>query len=639
MARNNDAASTGRGEPRGFAGLDKLTSDLDDIFAGRSAPPEAAPAGGAAFQRPDAMRARSRTDSRPGAPAVSLPTNVPITLDPTGERPISVMTWLLWILAAVAVITGLWFMLQTNQASRTPAREAQEPAASTTEQPTQPEATSQAEESEDIEAADAATSTDRADADTTTPAPARAEADTPANTRQPADADKGRDAGVAERKPGKEGDRLAAGGATSEHCAAQERLIDEALAALGTPGGPSAQELNTLLERYGNQCTRQAQQMASAQERTQSADPGAATDRQAAQPATRSAPSKAGETRSAEASAAAAKPPATSTPPGEQAASKPSEAPTAARPAPTPEHRTPAATASTEAPRAETTKPASGEPASTRTAPEAAAVAPAASASTAAAETQPAASPPPARPAPAPTSASSERDTGKPSEPAPTPAAQAEASAAASAAEQSAQAPDPQQTQRELVTAIQRRLNELGYEAGSEDGIAGAGTRAAIRLFQSVNGLAGTGVADQALLSALEGSPRPAPPQPVAQPTPPARGSTPARGGTAASRPASGPATAAPVDTTAILQGASAFERLSIERVCAAASAGNSAAQERCLSEQAQKLAQSPGRPDLAKASTTQRIAIENACNFEKRSRGPSDYYSCLQRELERQGL
>jgi hypothetical protein len=57
------------------------------------------------------------------------------------------------------------------------------------------------------------------------------------------------------------------------------------------------------------------------------------------------------------------------------------------------------------------------------------------------------------------------------------------------------------------VQAIQRRLNELGYSAGTPDGLMGRGTRSAIVAFQRDRGLATTGVADQALLLQLQQAP------------------------------------------------------------------------------------------------------------------------------------
>ena len=54
------------------------------------------------------------------------------------------------------------------------------------------------------------------------------------------------------------------------------------------------------------------------------------------------------------------------------------------------------------------------------------------------------------------------------------------------------------------VLAIQRRLNELGYNAGAPDGLFGNKTRAAIQAFQRDNGIAVDGVASAALLNKLK---------------------------------------------------------------------------------------------------------------------------------------
>ena len=53
------------------------------------------------------------------------------------------------------------------------------------------------------------------------------------------------------------------------------------------------------------------------------------------------------------------------------------------------------------------------------------------------------------------------------------------------------------------VQAIQRKLNDLGYEAGIADGLMGLDTFSAIVAFQQDSGLAATGIADQALLLQL----------------------------------------------------------------------------------------------------------------------------------------
>ena len=54
------------------------------------------------------------------------------------------------------------------------------------------------------------------------------------------------------------------------------------------------------------------------------------------------------------------------------------------------------------------------------------------------------------------------------------------------------------------VLAIQRRLNDLGYNAGTPDGLFGNKTRAAIQSFQRDNGIAVDGVASSKLLALLE---------------------------------------------------------------------------------------------------------------------------------------
>lgn len=56
---------------------------------------------------------------------------------------------------------------------------------------------------------------------------------------------------------------------------------------------------------------------------------------------------------------------------------------------------------------------------------------------------------------------------------------------------------------RDQVQAVQTVLNGLGYNAGPADGMAGAGTRTAIRAFQADNGLATTGTIDSSLVETL----------------------------------------------------------------------------------------------------------------------------------------
>jgi uncharacterized protein YecT (DUF1311 family) len=54
------------------------------------------------------------------------------------------------------------------------------------------------------------------------------------------------------------------------------------------------------------------------------------------------------------------------------------------------------------------------------------------------------------------------------------------------------------------IASIQSNLNRLGYDAGPVDGVLGSGTAAAIRAYQSANGLAPTGRVSAALSKALQ---------------------------------------------------------------------------------------------------------------------------------------
>jgi peptidoglycan hydrolase-like protein with peptidoglycan-binding domain len=56
------------------------------------------------------------------------------------------------------------------------------------------------------------------------------------------------------------------------------------------------------------------------------------------------------------------------------------------------------------------------------------------------------------------------------------------------------------------VLAVQRRLNELGYNAGTPDGLFGNKTRAAIKAFQQDTGIFSDGIANPALLQQLQKS-------------------------------------------------------------------------------------------------------------------------------------
>ena len=62
---------------------------------------------------------------------------------------------------------------------------------------------------------------------------------------------------------------------------------------------------------------------------------------------------------------------------------------------------------------------------------------------------------------------------------------------------------EPDIQRRLMVLAIQRRLNELGYSAGTPDGLFGDKTRAAILAFQLDNDITADGVASSGILARL----------------------------------------------------------------------------------------------------------------------------------------
>ena len=177
------------------------------------------------------------------------------------------------------------------------------------------------------------------------------------------------------------------------------------------------------------------------------------------------------------------------------------------------------------------------------------------------------------------------------------------------------------------VQAIQQRLNELGYNAGSPDGLMGRGTSAAIIAFQQDRGLASTGTADRALLLQLQqASPRSK--ATAADPlTPTSPQSSSAAIAAHPQRPSS--------DGKPDLSGASASEQAAIENACGYYKRNSGPAEYySCLRKELASLSNSSGRPDLSGASASEQAAIENACGYYKRNSGPAEYYSCLRKEM-----
>ena len=176
------------------------------------------------------------------------------------------------------------------------------------------------------------------------------------------------------------------------------------------------------------------------------------------------------------------------------------------------------------------------------------------------------------------------------------------------------------------VLAIQRRLNELGYNAGTPDGLFGNKTRAAIQAFQRDQNINVTGVADSAVLLLLqqasprskieltefvESAPQAASPPPEVQlPRKSSDGK--------------------PNLSTATIQ-----EQAAIENACDYERRTQGPGEYySCLRKELTALARSGGRPDISGASRSEQEAIENTCDYERRTQGPSEYYSCLRKEL-----
>jgi len=155
------------------------------------------------------------------------------------------------------------------------------------------------------------------------------------------------------------------------------------------------------------------------------------------------------------------------------------------------------------------------------------------------------------------------------------------------------------------VQAVQRKLNELGYNVGTPDGLMGKGTRSAIMAFQRERNLVATGVADQALLLQLQRAPVRASPS------------------AAESRPATPPVQL------------SSSESASLEAACSTDKYVNGpAAYRACVDRQKAALAAGVRRPNLSALSSAEQQSIEAACSTDKYVNGPAAYNKCLARQL-----
>ena len=164
------------------------------------------------------------------------------------------------------------------------------------------------------------------------------------------------------------------------------------------------------------------------------------------------------------------------------------------------------------------------------------------------------------------------------------------------------------------VLAIQRRLNELGYDSGTPDGLFGNKTRAAILAFQRDQGISQDGRPTAVLLTSL----------------------TLAKSKSAGLAPTKVPShSSASTVRTTDLSSIGAAERSAIENVCGFYQRTEGPASfQRCISTQLERLARQGAKPDLSRATLAEQRAMENVCGFYERTEGPASYYSCLVKQL-----
>lgn len=209
--------------------------------------------------------------------------------------------------------------------------------------------------------------------------------------------------------------------------------------------------------------------------------------------------------------------------------------------------------------------------------------------------------------------------------------------------EQSSQVfrPSPDAT----VQAIQKRLNEIGYDAGPADGLAGGKTQVAILEFQRDVGIAVDGIASEAVLeNALVAEGR-APSVDQLQLSKQESESLEAACST--DKYVNGPAAyrACKDHQIAVLMAGvrrpnlsalSRVEAQSIEAACSTDKYVNGpAAYNLCLTNQLTALSGQIRRPDLSRLTSSERQSIEAACSTDKYVNGPAAYNSCLNTQLE----
>jgi hypothetical protein len=173
------------------------------------------------------------------------------------------------------------------------------------------------------------------------------------------------------------------------------------------------------------------------------------------------------------------------------------------------------------------------------------------------------------------------------------------------------------------VRAIQRQLNERGFEAGNADGLMGRATRAAIIAFQRNAGLVPDGIASKELLLRIESTPyrQPNAVAPASRRLSPAANET-----TPTTRPESGVREPS-------MAGLTHSEKSAIETACILKRSSGAAVYNQCLVAQLKELESAPREPSMTGLSYSEKSAIETACIL-KRSSGAASHNRCLVAQL-----
>lgn len=172
------------------------------------------------------------------------------------------------------------------------------------------------------------------------------------------------------------------------------------------------------------------------------------------------------------------------------------------------------------------------------------------------------------------------------------------------------------------VQETQIKLNELGYNSGTADGLMGRDTRSAIMAFQRDAGVAMNGIADRALLRLLE--------QALSR-------STNTRGtdlppGEAQPYSSAKAANVGQPQSRQIVP--TADERSSMELACIMVKSSGPAAYNGCIAQQMEQLALGPRTPSMSTLSYDEKSAIELSCILTK-SEGPARYNGCLVNQIQ----